>query len=98
MSARAAAASVRLHAIVAGFVQGVSFRYYTQRKAELLGVMGWVRNRPDRSVEVIAEGSRPALQELADFLKVGPPAAEVSDVQLRWLDPTGEFDSFDVRY
>ena len=98
MSADAAGDAARLHAVVLGFVQGVSFRYYTQLKAESLGIVGWVRNRRDRSVEVTAEGTRPALQALADFLKVGPPAAEVSNVQLAWQEPTGEFKSFDVRY
>lgn len=83
---------------MAGFVQGVSFRYYTQRKAEQIGVVGWVRNRRDGSVEVMAEGARETLEALVEFLRVGPPAAHVSNLDVTWLEPTGEFASFDVRY
>jgi acylphosphatase len=90
--------AARLHAIVRGFVQGVSFRYYTQRKAEVLGVAGWVRNRRDGSVEVTAEGTSAGLAALLDFLKAGPPSAEVSDVEAAWQEPTGEFSGFEVRY
>jgi acylphosphatase len=98
VNAGSASDRARLHAVVTGFVQGVSFRYYTQRKAGTLGVAGWVRNRGDGSVEVMAEGSRTALVSLAAFLKTGPPSAQVSHVELAWLEPTGEFLSFDVRY
>lgn len=88
----------RLHAIVKGLVQGVNFRYYTQRRADELGLTGWVRNLRDGSVEVVAEGRRPALEALAKFLKSGPPAAEVTDLHTTWAEPGAEFAHFDVRY
>jgi acylphosphatase len=88
----------RLHAVVHGRVQGVSFRYYTQRRAQELGLAGFVRNLWDRTVEVVAEGPRPVLEELLSFLKVGPRAAIVSHVDVQWLVPTNEFDRFEVRY
>lgn len=88
----------RLRAVVTGNVQGVNFRYYTQRRARDLGVAGWIRNLPDGSVETVAEGRRPALDRLAEFLRVGPPAAQVTEVQLSWGQATGEFAGFDVRY
>jgi acylphosphatase len=90
--------AARLHAVVSGFVQGVSFRYYTQMKANELGVVGWVRNRPDGSVEVTAEGPHPALLRLEAFLRVGPPSAQVARLDSAWLDPSGEFTGFAVRY
>lgn len=88
----------RLHAIVHGRVQGVSFRYYTVRRARELGVTGYCRNRWDESVEVVAEGQRAAVEELLAFLRVGPRAAFVTGVDIQWLAPTDEFERFEVRY
>jgi acylphosphatase len=91
-------AETRLHAVVHGRVQGVSFRYYTVNRARELGVTGYVRNRWDEAVEVVAEGKRVIVEELLGFLRVGPRAAFVTDVDLQWLPPTDEFDRFEVRY
>ncbi|NJL92227.1 MAG: acylphosphatase [Anaerolineae bacterium] len=57
----------RLHALVHGRVQGVSFRATTQQTAQQLNLTGWVRNRPDGTVEVLAEGPRAALERLLTF-------------------------------
>ena len=88
----------RLHAIISGRVQGVSFRYYTQQEAHKLGVKGWVRNRPDRTVEVTAEGERDTLEDFLEFLHEGSPAAQVDSVQSTWSDATGEFTDFQITY
>jgi acylphosphatase len=88
----------RLHAIVRGRVQGVNFRYTTQAEAARLGLTGWVRNLRDGSVEVLAEGPRPALDQLHTFLQRGPPAAAVSEVRAEWSPATGEFRDFDLRW
>jgi acylphosphatase len=87
----------QLHAVVRGRVQGVGFRYTTLRRAHALGLVGWVANRGDGAVEVVAEGARPALDTFLEFLHVGPPAADVHDVALQWTTATGEFRTFDVR-
>ncbi|HFD39215.1 MAG TPA: acylphosphatase [Anaerolineae bacterium] len=91
-------ATARLHAIVHGRVQGVSFRYYTRRRAGELGLSGYVRNLWDGTVEVVAEGPRPALDQLLSFLHTGPPAAIVTQVDVHWTAPTAQFDRFEVRY
>ncbi|HIP87509.1 MAG TPA: acylphosphatase [Anaerolineales bacterium] len=88
----------RLHAVVEGRVQGVNFRYYTVRTARRLGLTGWIANRWDGTVETVAEGPRPALEALLNFLHEGPPAARVTRVNVRWEQPTGEFSNFTVRY
>lgn len=88
----------RLHAIVQGRVQGVSFRHYTTLKARELSCVGWVRNNPDRTVEVIAEGSETKLQALLEFLHVGSPAAQVERVEATWHTAIGEFSIFETRY
>jgi acylphosphatase len=87
----------RLHATVEGRVQGVSFRYFVTEQAQLLGITGWVRNRLNGAVEVLAEGPRNRLELLLKALNQGPPAAYVSDVQVEWLEGSGEFTSFWVR-
>lgn len=87
---------VRLHAIVEGRVQGVGFRYFVVEVAELLGLTGWVRNRWDESVEVVAEGERPVLDKLVDALGRGPRGAYVMNVKADWEKPTGEFHNFRV--
>lgn len=86
----------RLHAVVYGRVQGVSFRYATLRQANALRLTGWVRNRADRAVEVMAEGPRADLDEFVEFLRAGPPAARVDDVVLEWSPARGDFHSFDI--
>ena len=90
---------VRLHARIHGFVQGVSFRYYTLRQAASLGVVGWARNRyDDGSVEVVAEGERTAVNKLLSWLHRGPPSADVQKVEVEWEAHTGEFQRFEVRF
>jgi acylphosphatase len=87
-----------LHAVVSGIVQGVNFRYYTAHQAESFGLTGWVANRWDGSVEVVAEGPRADLQALLDWLSHGPPSATVTGVQADWEQATGEYTAFRVRY
>lgn len=87
-----------LRAVVHGRVQGVSFRYYTTEEARRLGVTGWVMNRYDRTVEVTAEGTQTQLQALLHFLHRGPPSAEVTRVDVEWVEASGAFDGFQIRY
>lgn len=88
----------RLHAIIEGHVQGVGFRVFTIRKANEMGVDGWVRNLRDGSVEVIAEGQRTDLDKLLSALRRGPTSASVTNVKPDWRSATGEFDGFNVKY
>ncbi|MCB9450736.1 MAG: acylphosphatase [Anaerolineaceae bacterium] len=88
----------QLHAIVHGRVQGVSFRYYTQLRAAEMGVTGWVRNLPDRTVEVTAEGERAQLERLLRFLRQGPTGASVTKVDADWWPATGAYSGFNIRY
>ncbi len=72
---------------VSGRVQGVFFRASTRAQAERLGLRGWVVNLPDGRVEVLAVGSAEAVQQLADWLHDGPPAAKVLAVETAPADP-----------
>jgi len=82
---------------VRGYVQGVGFRVFVQRQARALGLTGWVRNRYDGAVHVVAEGYRSDLVALVDRLREGPSEAEVQDVELSWQPYTGSFTGFEVR-
>lgn len=88
----------RIHATVEGRVQGVGFRAFVEQKANEFGLTGWVRNRWDESVEVVAEGERPDLERLLAALRRGPRAAYVSEVKTDWLPATGEFGRFSVKF
>jgi acylphosphatase len=87
----------RLHATVEGRVQGVGFRFFTQERATFLGLTGWVRNRWDGTVEVIAEGARADLETLLKALQRGPRSGTTQNVKFDWLETTKEFSSFRVR-
>jgi DNA ligase D-like protein (predicted 3'-phosphoesterase) len=85
-----------IRAIVRGRVQGVGFRDATVRKARALGVMGWVRNADDGSVLVHAEGDEAAVEELTAFLRQGPRAADITEVEVEKVKPEGH-EQFAVR-
>lgn len=87
----------RLVALVHGAVQGVGFRHACELQARALGLRGYVRNRYDRTVEVVAEGTRPQLEHLLSWLNEGPSMAHVSEVEVSWLAANGEFRRFEVR-
>lgn len=89
---------MRLSAIIHGRVQGVFFRDFTRRQAWALGLMGYVRNLPDGTVEAVAEGPRDALDKLLERLEAGPSGARVDKVDFRWEEHSGEFDLFEVRH
>jgi acylphosphatase len=80
--------SYRYH--VRGRVQGVGYRYFALKRAEELGLSGFVRNMPDGSVEVIAEGPDPQLSQFEARLKEGPSFARVEDVERLSLEPRGD--------
>ena len=86
-----------VHATVTGRVQGVSFRYYAVEQARSLGVAGWVRNEPDGSVVLHAQGADDAVDALVEWCRSGPPLAKVRRVAVREATETAE-SSFDVRY
>lgn len=87
----------RLRAVVKGRVQGVGFRYFVTRTAGELGLSGWVRNRLQGTVEVVAEGEREKLEDLVAALRKGPTGAFVEQVEPRWEEARDEFTSFRVR-
>ena len=88
----------RVRLVLRGMVQGVCYRMCARQEAVRLGVTGWVRNCPDGSVEVVAEGEDAALAAFVRWCGKGPSYARVTDVDERYGDATGEFDSFQIAH
>jgi acylphosphatase len=86
----------QVHLFVRGRVQGVFFRASTQREAKRLGLTGWVRNRPEGHVEILAEGEEESLKDLIAWANRGPTAARVERVDVRWRGFGGEYFDFRI--
>jgi acylphosphatase len=86
----------RVRVIVRGRVQGVAFRAYTAEEARRAGLAGWVRNRPDGSVEAAFEGDPGAVDALLAFVRRGPRAARVDDVET-FEEPLAGDAYFEIR-
>lgn len=87
-----------LYAVVVGYVQGVGYRYFVVEKAQRLGLHGYVCNQTNGDVEVIAQGTRPALENLLVLLRQGPAAADVHEVHTTWRQPTRHISGFHIRF
>jgi acylphosphatase len=83
---------------VRGLVQGVGYRYWCYRKAHEYGIIGYVSNLYDGSVEVMAEGDRSIIEEFIKNLKIGPSNASVSDIKIIWYDKPRGFSNFAIEY
>ena len=87
----------RVHVVVRGRVQGVYFRDYTRRQAQALGIRGWVRNQPDRSVEAVIEGEAGSVEAMLAWLNRGSPMSTVTAVETVEEEARGE-QGFVIRY
>jgi acylphosphatase len=80
----------RRRVVVRGQVQGVFFRDTARRRAESLGVAGWIANRPDGAVEAVFEGEPDAVESMVEFARQGPRGAVVEEVEVSEEEPRGE--------
>lgn len=87
---------VKKQFFVFGIVQGVGFRYFTWREATKIGVKGFVRNRQDGSVEVVATGTEEQITALHNWLMQGPRTATVEHVIAQCYDGSEVFEGFNV--
>jgi acylphosphatase len=88
----------QVRTIVSGRVQGVWFRARTRDKAVALGVTGFVRNLPDGTVEIVAQGEESQIDALMSWARQGPPMAEVSGLKVDEIPNDADYSSFEVRY
>ena len=86
------------HILVAGIVQGVSFRWFVQEEAEKLGLSGTVENLPDRSVEIWVEGDRETIERLVKVLKLGNGYSRIDSCEIVWSDEKGKFSGFQILF
>ena len=84
--------------VIEGHVQGVGYRNYVQRRAQGLGLAGYVMNLKDGRVRARAEGPRGVIEELVRELEKGPPLSRVASVTVRWLPASGRFVAFGILY
>ncbi|MGQ9759427.1 MAG: acylphosphatase [Candidatus Methanomethylicaceae archaeon] len=89
--------NTRVRITVFGFVQGVGFRYFTLRIAKRLGIVGYVKNLNDGTVEVVAEGDIQILLKLIEEIRIGPPGASVENLKIKWEIPKGDFKEFIIQ-
>lgn len=87
---------MRVHISIHGQVQGVFFRHSAKQEAERLGIVGWVRNNPDGSVEIEAEGDKVQLEEFVRWCQKGPPSSYVEKVDVEWGETTVNFKTFEI--
>jgi acylphosphatase len=88
----------RIKIKVFGYVQGVFFRYTTRKVARKLGLTGYVKNLPDGTVFIEAEGPKDKLYELLEFSKQGPKHASVEKVEHEFTSPSNEYKGFDYEF
>jgi acylphosphatase len=81
-----------------GEVQGVGYRSWTLRRARKLGLTGFVRNEPDGSVLIVAEGEEEDIKKLINECRRGPPLARVERVEVEWQEFRGEYGDFEIEY
>lgn len=88
----------RIHLFISGDVHGVGFRAWVVLQTQHTSITGWVSNRKDGSVEVVAEGKERELKKLIEACKHGPDVSWVESVDVHWMNPTHEFEAFKVIY
>jgi len=88
--------SIRVHLRITGQVQGVFFRRSAKIEAEKLGIVGWVRNESDGSVEIMAQGEKKNVDKFIKWCKKGPPFARVEKIDVHWEKGLHEFGDFSI--
>lgn len=88
---------VGAHIIARGLVQGVGFRYFILGRAEKYRLNGYAANLMNGDVEIVVEGDRSLVEEFIGDIKVGPRAAHVSDLHIRWIPTEHRYHQFEIR-
>ena len=87
-----------VHMIAHGRVQGVGFRFYVRERAFPHGTKGWVKNLPDGTVEIHAEGEEEQLKGFMNNVKEGTYFGSVSELDVEWVEPENTYTSFNIEF
>jgi len=87
-----------VHMIASGRVQGVGFRFFVREHAAALGLVGWVKNLADGSVEIHAEGDEALLDDLVARVERGPTFGRVDDLTVDWVEPERSYSYFSIEF
>jgi len=85
------------HIFVSGYVQGVWFRQFVKKNSIKFGLTGWVRNTSNGKVEAVFQGEKKIIEKMIKLCHVGPPFAEVKNVEVEWEEGKEEFKDFKTR-
>ena len=88
----------RVRLLIKGVVQGVNFRYYTQREAQRNSLSGWVKNLANGSVAALLEGEEEDVKAMIEWCRQGPPSAHVTELIVQPEEYRGEFSSFSIKF
>jgi len=88
----------RVHLLISGRVQGVSFRFAAREEARELGLKGWVKNLQDGRIEAVAEGEDAPVEEFVKYCRKGPPGAHVKSVEITEEEPLNDLAGFEIEY
>lgn len=83
---------------VTGRVQGVGFRFYTQKQATIFELKGWVRNSSDGGVLIVVQGEETMVETFIDYLRIDPVLSRVTNITKVKMQLVTEFSNFEVRY
>lgn len=86
------------HIFVMGFIQGVGFRRYIKKKAQVLGLKGWIKNLPDGRVEILAQGSKEDIAKLIKIAEKGNILSFVKGVVVDWQKDEENFSDFEILF
>ena len=89
---------ISTHVIISGRVQGVWFRASTRKKAQEIGLTGWVKNTEDGKVEAVFEGEEDKVEKMISWCHLGPPFAKVEEVVVKKQEKIVGFEDFLIRY
>jgi acylphosphatase len=84
--------------IVQGVVQGVGYRFFVLNQARLYDVKGYVKNMPDGTVQVVAEGKKGMVKDFVERLRIGPLSAHVTGIDVKWHEKNSGFTEFRLQY
>ena len=87
-----------IHIIAHGRVQGVGFRFFVREQAAQYNLKGWVKNLPDGTVEILAEGGKDILEIFIERVRVGSFLIRVTDLKIEWCEPTNSFTNFGITF